>query len=570
MIRRPRNRGLLIQQTMRTSQQWWIQRSGTLYRFIRDMGGGGEYLSYDFWPLPVLSGDSCTMIGQARIGLPMLSVDDTMATYSGTFTHGSDSAVTEGYKARAFTDGAMTAASTALTVTDGTFVAGDVGTRVVITGAGAAGANLTANITVVTNATHVTLGSSAGTTVSGAAVSSWPSYHYSTAAGATATWISPVSINIGARICKMTVGGLWAVAIDASTTAANLCRTAQQVVDEGSYPSTILVANGGTLSPTDRVINCYATSTSWDFPLAIASGLASATHTVVLTATGYTRTGTSGVRAYITGFCYAAGTETPTTTSVDILSKVTTQPSYSAHEGVEAIYPYGTSSYTDYIGRVHGYEVEDSLAFVIDGTPTTITDGTTVSAGTVTVINQVSHVKHPAYGGGTAHLEDVVSTFTLHSEGLDIEQAKTINAHATMVGGYPAMLPADGVFDRFTQSGTFGPVTVNAGDGTHKAGSTGGAWIAVMWTSGDNYAASLEVGDFVSAMGAGYTNPPNLGWYVEDRAPVSGTKLNKTYAPWAALGTALYDVPAGTVWHWKSRYRWTRFAAGAETALASI
>jgi len=219
---------------------------------------------------------------------------------------------------------------------------------------------------------------------------------------------------------------LWKVTIDGSTTAANLCQTAQQVVDEGSYPSTVLVAGGGTLSPADRVINCYAASgQSWDFPMAAASGLSSATHTLILTSTGFTRTGTSGNRAYLTGFSYAVGTETPVTAGVEILPAITTQPAYSAHEGVEAIYPFGTSSYTDYIGRIHGYEVEDSLAFVIDGTPTTITDGTTVSAGTATVINQVSHTRHPAYGGGTAHFADIVSTFTLHSEGLDVEQVKT-------------------------------------------------------------------------------------------------------------------------------------------------
>jgi len=133
--RRPRNRGFLIQQAMRDSRSWWIQRSGTLYRLIRYMGGG-EYLSYDFWPLPVPSGDLCTMMGQARIGLPMLSVDDNMATYAGTWIHGIDSAVTEGYKSRSLTGGSMTSGSNVLNVTGGDFVAGDIGRRVVVIGAG--------------------------------------------------------------------------------------------------------------------------------------------------------------------------------------------------------------------------------------------------------------------------------------------------------------------------------------------------------------------------------------------------------------------------------------------------
>ncbi len=67
-------------------------------------------------------------------------------------------------------DGAMTAGSATLTSATAGFVAGDVGTQIVVQGAGPSGANLVTSISGYTNATTVTLAVAASTTVVGAPV----------------------------------------------------------------------------------------------------------------------------------------------------------------------------------------------------------------------------------------------------------------------------------------------------------------------------------------------------------------------------------------------------------------
>jgi hypothetical protein len=67
-------------------------------------------------------------------------------------------------------DGAMTASSQTLTSATAGFVAGDVGTQIVVQGAGPSGGNLATSISGYTNATTVTLAVAASTTVVGAPV----------------------------------------------------------------------------------------------------------------------------------------------------------------------------------------------------------------------------------------------------------------------------------------------------------------------------------------------------------------------------------------------------------------
>lgn len=568
--RRAPDRGIALRAAMRETRPWWIRRSGTLYQFIRELGGG-EYLAYDFWPLPVPNGDTLTQLGQARIGIPMLSQDDGKnATYSGTWVHGIGPTETDGYLRVAVTGVSMTSGQYVVTATGGDFHSGHVGRRVVIAGAGSGGSALTATITSVSSATQFNVGSSCQTTIADSTLVMWPGYRYSTTAASTATWTSPTATDLGVRIVTGVFGGLFAVAIDGSATAANKLPTAQEKVDAGAYPSTILVANGGTLNPTDRVLDCYSSSTNWDKPTAIAQGLASAAHTVVLTATAYTRTGATDKRAYVTGWTYGDGTQTPATAGAAVAEASFTQPSYSAHSYAYRIYPTGGSEVADggFIGTVHGYEVETGLTFNVDGTPTTIADGTTVAVASSAAITRVSYMRHPDYGGGTAHYVDITTVLTLDGEGFTIEHTDTHNAAGWRKGGYPAMLPLGSLYDRFTTSGMFKNTAVRDANGTRKGESA--AWIGVAWDEDGKHAASLEVTAPLGTLGAGYNNPPSPPIYIEDRAVISGTKINKVYVPWSGTNEAPVAIASGEVWHWKARYRFRRFANGAHATLNRI
>ena len=73
-----------------------------------------------------------------------------------------------GQTQRTVADGNITNATTTLTSATAAFTSSDVGRNVIVRGAGAAGADLNTRITVVTNATTVTVGNAAGTTVTNA------------------------------------------------------------------------------------------------------------------------------------------------------------------------------------------------------------------------------------------------------------------------------------------------------------------------------------------------------------------------------------------------------------------
>lgn len=77
---------------------------------------------------------------------------------------------------RAVTDAAITSGAGTLTSSTAAFTTADVGRNVVVAGAGASGAPLTAMITARNSATSVALDFNASTTVSGAALTIGDSY----------------------------------------------------------------------------------------------------------------------------------------------------------------------------------------------------------------------------------------------------------------------------------------------------------------------------------------------------------------------------------------------------------
>ncbi|MGH2755528.1 MAG: hypothetical protein ACRDLB_14010, partial [Actinomycetota bacterium] len=133
------------------------------------------------------------------------------------------------------------------------------------------------------------------------------SYKRETNAGATATYAAPLgATKLGLRGFKDPNGGLMKVAIDGDATRANLLPTAQQLVDAGTFPNTILVGNRGTLQPTDRVYDAYAATATPDTQETFASGLAaSVQHQMQLTVTGYKRAAAGDARGYVSGAMYS-------------------------------------------------------------------------------------------------------------------------------------------------------------------------------------------------------------------------------------------------------------------------
>jgi hypothetical protein len=581
-MRRTQSRGLLLRQAMVDTQSWFIQRvSSTSYKFIRSLGGS-EFLSYDWNTSSGIPGPYTNLLqlGFARVGIPMLSVDDTEGTFDAAgWTHTINSTSTPtGY---AFESVVGTIAGGLLTrfvatAGAGTFVPNDAGRYINIPGAGVAGATLQKLITTVAaDGSYVNWVGNATAGVTDVTASMLPMYRWSNTAGKTAQWTSPAGATaLGVRLQVNTSGGLFKVDVNGSATAANRLSSAQDLVTALAYPNTILVAHGGSLNPTDKVVDCYSGTTNTDYPLIIADGLTAGAHAVVLTATGYTHTGAINNRCQITGFSYSTGSETPSTTGAEVLGTFQWQTGVSAHEYAYRFVPSfladGTTANPNaagtpstYYSRVHGYENQISMAMVIDGVATTMTDGQVIAVTTDAVLTQVSQVIHP---DNTPVVSiDITTTYTLDAEGLTLEHVDTWGCPAIMHGGYPTMLPVAGAFDRYTASGYRRAITSSAGSGTRAAES--GSWLSLSWTSGNLYATSTELAIGMDAYGGAYINPTIDPWWLEDRAPSSGIKINKQYGPWRASPSTPITIPAGRAWRLKTRYRYKRFPAGAEASL---
>lgn len=576
---RVQERGLTLRNLMSGTGSWWIQRTGADYKFIRSLGSG-EFLSYDWHviasgiPGPYLN---LHQLGFARVGVPMLSVDDREGTYDATgWTVAMGTTATQGYKAITVDGSIASGTLTRFTATAGagTFSPNDKGRRIQIPGASSVGGDLTVLIsTVAADGSYVTWGTPNGV-VGSYTATLHASYRWTTTVGNSATWVSPAgSTALGVRRLANTSGGLFKVTVNGSATAANLLPTAQEKVTAGEYPASILTTGGGTLAPTDRVLDCYSPSTIWDDPLAIADGLAPGAHAVVLTCTGYTHAGAINNRAQLTGFSYSVGTETPATPGAEVLATAQWQVAMSAHEfayrfvpdflsdGVSPN-PNAGSIPPDFFGRVHGYENETGLTFVVDGATVTPADGSVTAVSQSAIITQTSTLHHPDNNPATC--ASVVTTYTLDAEGMTVEHTEDWLTSARLNGGYPVMLPVSSAFDRYTNSGFWRRATSTSGNGTRAAEAP--AWIAVSWMSAGKYAASVELTQGLARVGAGRDNPGMAAWWLEDRAPISGIKINKQYQPWAAQPATPAMIASGDSWRFSSRYRFKRFPDGAEPA----
>lgn len=546
-------RNLMVQRAKQGAGQWFLKKEvAGDFHFIRDLGEG-YYLDQRFKPISGLPGGQLVSQMEAtNVGTPMLSVDDTAAVHTGAWTLGYTSAIL-GYKPKVLA-GSMTSGSNVLTLTSGTFAyggaaKGDNGRRVTVVGAGAAGADLVASLNV-TSATTATL-ASAGTTVTGAVVTVWPTWYWSVDPAMSQAWTSPgTATSLGIRVVKFPNGGLMKVAVNGSSTAANLAPTAQEVVTSGAYANTILIANGGTLAPTDRVIDTYTGGNEYDVPLGIASGLAPGAHILTITPTGYTHIGGTGARAYVSGFTYGTGAETPLTPEMTIVTTDALMKTFSAFDYALQFRPTGYAD-DEFSGSVHGYEEQTSLSVYIDGVVATLADGETKAIpGSASIVRttKLFHKNSPT----TVHAT-VTSSYYLERTGLRIRSIVRWATTAAVSNGYLAMFPQSGnVFDRcqFDLTGT--AYVVNKADNSRVGVLEGKA--CAMWQNVGPYAAVIEIPAADVASGKwGHGNKLSL----QDRTSFGVDRFNKVYL------SRTGNVTPGTVWTGEFTLNWARLPEGA-------
>ena len=383
-------------------------------------------------------------------------------------------------------------------------------------------------------------------------------YRQTSTTGDYVEFTTPAStVRVGLRAVHTSNAGISKVTVNGDATLATLLPTAQDLVNQGALASSALVANGGTLSPTDRVLDQYRITNNnvrFDTVTGIVDGLSPGSHTVRLTNTGYKNASSSDDRLYMAGFTYGTLTTTIGTTNAEVVPFEYLTPPYdsgSAFEFAHELVP-SSGSYT-WIGSGHGYETQDSVAVYVDGQTRTMSAGDDIQGVTAELV-RTSHLRHPDYGGGSSNLADVTTVYRMSSAGLHISWEATWLASATVRASYPAMQPLSAV--------TFTKASVAADDVTSDYSLTAhdGSYLikkrsdaGYLWQPSGRWAALLMIRD--RAVPASWTKAAPDYWMVEDR----NYSIVKQYVSRVA-GSFAESVSNGTVWRSSARHMVQRFA----------
>lgn len=553
----------------------YLSRSGDDYTFLLGFGSG----RFGSFSLPrvaqSLNGVTYTVncLHGCGVQIAVLTQDDGYGTYggSGTWTHQPQSSPATGYL-RLDIVVSTTASSTTIPVTSGVITSQMSGRRVVIAGAGAAGADLTTTMTYV-DATHFTVGTAPSSSGTGRAAVIYPMYRFNATGGATATWVTPAStVSVAMGILTAQNGGLGKVTVTgavAGVVAANLCQTAQAAVDSGRYANTILVANGGSLNPTDRVIDFYSgqANTFNDVRRGIAEGLAADTYTVVLTGTGYTPTGGTGSRIYVDRWAYALAATLPTDTGAQMF------PAYDLYDGTHSAWemameckPHSGSTWT-FVGQTaHQLEDQQSLTIKINDVTVTPTDGAITPCVSAEIV-RTTKLYHPDSGAALASSPLATCTYTYRWDRNQLSvTVDLVFAIETDVRTAYVMMPlisrlgAPAKIDRAALEACPDLLSMT-GTGTYLGDSHSAFGWA--WDSTGKVGAGMYVPDHYG-LTRGYASALD-GTRVEDRA--TSSPLTKFYFPWVGVNHTRTYQPGDRVTY-AARY-FAGYFADANAALAA-
>lgn len=377
-------------------------------------------------------------------------------------------------------------------------------------------------------------------------------YSYSLTAGDTAVFTTPAGVTaVGVRGCHLTNCGVAKVAIDGDLTRANKLSTAQQLVDAGTLANTVLIANGGTLNPTDRIINMYGAN-NYDTKTIFADDLTAGAHVITLTITGYKQAASSAARVYIAGMLYHAPSTGFDAIGLAIMDVIQIGAGGSVYDYVNLILPDGAVT-PAYVGSGHGYENQTSLTFTLDGVASAPADGEVVYGNSI-IATRVTDLYHPEIGAGGTPIGASVTTYTIDARyGLKIDAAITWGQGGATTQSYPAMFPVLAFLDRGANIDLRGQsVTLADNNGSFKANAKSKA--AYLWDDDGNYGALLYAPD-TSKNTLDYVYAPTVSMAIEDRA---GGVFNKIYQ--ARVSGATETFVLNDVWQSTAYYYIQYFA----------
>lgn len=421
----------------------------------------------------------------------------------------------------------------------------------------------------------VTTATATGTWVDGTnAAAIGGTYKHSTVAASALSFTTPAATTaVAIGTPKATNGGRVAVvAINGDRARANLLPSAQFYVDAGWLAASALTTNGGTLAPTDRLIDTYAPAiaeTNWAGRVMAADGLRPAAHTVTVTATEYVRTGLDQTqRTYVSGITTATDTTTPATAGVTthvahVLSDVS-----SAWEYAYRLKPAGTAAAGE-TGNIHGNEIQAALAFTVDGSAVTLTDGQAVVAARTLSVTRSTRHRHAEL---TEDMGETVTIYTVDRYGLTVAFETTWDVSAAVDWAW-VMLPVNGAtaatgvqFTRAATLGSYAHAKLNGTADTYALRAPASA--AWAWTT-DPQHARLAVAAIVE-------NPSEFLNRQRQAAPAftqvqdRNGAITKLYFARVSASAAGATVAAGDVWRSRARYLATFLPTDSSSVVESL
>lgn len=387
--------------------------------------------------------------------------------------------------------------------------------------------------------------SATGWTTSANANTYGGSYARNSTTGENVTFTSPAATVVGLRAFRTTNGGYAKVEIDGSATAATLLPTAQDEVNAGRLASSALVANGGTLNPTDRLYDSYGSTSDSDVFVLFAAGLPSAVHAVKLTVTGYKRAASTDVRLYVSGGIHSVPQTTPADSGAQVAPLAILLNNSSVYE-YAITYKRAGGTLAPFIGNRHGNEVEDSLAVKVDGAAVTLADGQGM-IGSVVQVDRTTHLLNPDNAAETVGNGALTWTIT-PTNGLDVHWRINWTQLGETATAYIGMLPSQGnLLDKGRACG--GPTVTLLSDDGSKKGSTKSDSL-VLWDSDGRAALMLTVRNLATAVD-GWAHTTTLNTFIEDRA---GADFNKGYVQ-RAQSPSTEVLDPGDIWESYLTYR---------------
>jgi len=348
--------------------------------------------------------------------------------------------------------------------------------------------------------------------------------------------------------------GIHLVTIDGDATLAGLLPTAQDLVTAGTLASTALVANGGTLNPTDRVLDQTDGNNSfWMF----ADDLTAGVHTVRITNTGYKRAANTDDRLYFASYWYGGDGIATIRTPNAYLARREVLALASRYEFAHSTKPTG-ATLPEWIGH-EGSLKQTSLTFTVDGSPVTPVDGNVYGGSESVVVTLAAGARHSEIGAGATDIASVTTVYTMRpTSGLEVSSVINWLVDALIDSGYPAMYPLVESFNKgATLISTQDYALTTNNDSIVVNEQTNAAYV---WQTSGNYGALLYIPDVLEATD-NWAHANGTYLWIQDRA---GGTLNKIYLTRSSPET----IQTNDVWNATVQYRMHYFAGGANAALA--